>query len=782
MKQKTRSKVLPLPFGFHSFQVDAILDEFVALASGPGITYSWPPRVPVASTVLASVVEDDADFKFGPEYLAKQARNPVDFVGALHAVRARFQDSNPPVWLEIGPSQVCGAFVQETLSPPAGHVLSTLAGVNTSAWAAISECLAALYIHGCDPDWMLLHAPFERILRLLTLPSYAWDTKDFWIPYRERKLLPGGSAGDDGAGTGSTPGHLGRHQPIISTCAQYIVDKTKEKDGKTRVTVGASVTLPGFLAMIEGHRMQGVGLCPGSVFSEAAFVAAKCALEHCSGRKMDDSLKRFSLRSAHLRRPLTASLAGPEGELHVTAVVESESLVQVSFKALSRSSSSSSTSSSSSSAAAAAAAAPRSFDLGCCVVVVGNANLSDSDSDSDSFYIRARMLEVRRSCSSRLPASIFYALFSRAVQYASDNYRCVREVFVSDDFAEAVAEVVPVRDPAGVRLERFEQTADIEPGRSYFTYARVAERKADSAVCEVVVFDDADRLVMRTRRMRFHEVPNSVLQNLLPGGGGGGGGSRQDQSSLNSGGGKLKVQTSPARASPRAAASDEAATETKTELGIETRAKQPPAVFSVENQDALESDDCQQQPPGQVKSGLLPVILESIAEETGLDTAELTDDDAALADLGVDSIMAVEFCARVKEKSGYSLSPLFMLEHPTIGHLVRSFGAPQQPEQPEGRPKLEQEQDITVSPSADNIGASMTFEDTSVAERTPESSSSSSSPGSRSSKAVHRPARGGCTCPATAAAPSPPTSTCSGASSPCPSTGSTRPSCAAHPG
>ncbi|TID00251.1 Non-reducing polyketide synthase cla3 [Colletotrichum higginsianum] len=777
MKQKTRSKVLPLPFGFHSFQVDAILDEFVALASGPGITYSWPPRVPVASTVLASVVEDDADFKFGPEYLAKQARNPVDFVGALHAVRARFQDSNPPVWLEIGPSQVCGAFVQETLSPPAGHVLSTLAGVNTSAWAAISECLAALYIHGCDPDWMLLHAPFERILRLLTLPSYAWDTKDFWIPYRERKLLPGGSAGDDGAGTGSTPGHLGRHQPIISTCAQYIVDKTKEKDGKTRVTVGASVTLPGFLAMIEGHRMQGVGLCPGSVFAEAAFVAAKCALEHCSGRKMDDSLKRFSLRSAHLRRPLTASLAGPEGELHVTAVVESESLVQVSFKALSRSSSSSSTSSSSSSSAAAAAAAPRSFDLGCCVVVVGNANLSDSDSDSDSFYIRARMLEVRRSCSSRLPASIFYALFSRAVQYASDNYRCVREVFVSDDFAEAVAEVVPVRDPAGVRfvagspycgealahlagflvnchpsryfsesaqtptttttttgtsfimdsLERFEQTADIEPGRSYFTYARVAERKADSAVCEVVVFDDADRLVMRTRRMRFHEVPNSVLQNLLPGGGGGGGGSRQDQSSLNSGGGKLKVQTSPARASPRAAASDEAATETKTELGIETRAKQPPAVFSVENQDALESDDCQQQPPGQVKSGLLPVILESIAEETGLDTAELTDDDAALADLGVDSIMAVEVCARVKEKSGYSLSPLFMLEHPTIGHLVRSFGAPQQPEQPEGRPKLEQEQDITVSPSADNIGASMTFEDTSVAERTPESSSSSSS-------------------------------------------------------
>ncbi|KAI8163499.1 Non-reducing polyketide synthase hmp3 [Colletotrichum sp. SAR 10_70] len=742
MKQKTRSKVLPLPFGFHSFQVDAIIDDFMALASGPGITYSLPPKVPVTSTLLASTVDGDAavgSLKFGPEYLAKQARNPVDFVGALHAVKAKFKDSSP-VWLEIGPSQVCGAFVQETLSPPTGHVVSTLRGTGSSPWAGISECLASLYVNGCDPDWLLLHAPFEKNLQLLTLPSYSWDTKDFWIAYKENKLLDGSAAGDDGA-----PGHLARQQPIISTCAQYIVGKTKDKDGKTRVTVGASIAVPGLLAMMEGHRMQGVGLCPGSVFSEAAFVAAKCALEHHDGRKMDDNfniMERFSLQKANLRRPLTASIAGPDGELHATAVVASEGVIQVSFKALSGSSA-------------------RSFDLGRCEVIVRSGN--QPDADSDSFYIRARMLEVQRSCSSRLPASIFYALFSRAVQYASDNYRCIREAFVSDDFSEAVAEVVPVRDPADVTfvagspycgealahltgflvnchpsrfssqtgasssfimdsLERFEQMAKIEPGRSYWTYARVSERGSDSAVCEVVVFDDADKLVMRTWRMRFHEVPNAaLLQNLAPGADGR---QQQDQGrSVKIGGGAAKVVQTP----PPAENSDKMVTETEGE----TRAGQP-SVFR--DQDPRLDDGSSQQAPSQAKTGLLPVILDSIAEETGLDTTELTED-AALADLGVDSIMAVEICTRVKEKSDYPLSPLFMLEYPTIGHLVRSFGTtkpleqpakPKEEETPDEQEEEEEQQKATTTTPSVQTGDSTASGGTPVAERTPDSSSSSS--------------------------------------------------------
>lgn len=294
-------------------------------------------------------------------------------------------------------------------------------------------------------------------------------------------------------------------------------------------------------------------------------------------------------------------------------------------------------------------------------------------------------------------------VFSRAVQYGSDNYRCVREVFVSDDFSEAVAEVVPAVDPSDLRfvasspywdealahlagflvnchpgrfadaaqattsfimdsLERFEQTLGaIEPGKSYFTYARVLEKKADTAVCEVVVFDDKDRLVMRTWRMRFHEVPNSVLQGLLsrP--------SKQGQSNA-------VLLPVPESSSSLPSSSPELGM-LEVSSGTTSDAKVTEGETGAEQWVLLE-DEPEHKDADTLKApaGLLSVVLESIAEETGLsDTSELTED-VSLANLGVDSIMAVEICGRVKAKSGYQLSPTFILEHPTIGHFVRVLG------------------------------------------------------------------------------------------------------------
>lgn len=693
LKQRNiRTKLLPLPFGFHSSQVDSILDDFKAIASGAGITYSRP-RIPVASTLQGSIIDakTPAGQGFGPGYLAKQARNPVDFVGAVHAVqswaargKANGDQSESPVWLEIGPGQVCGSFVQDTISPPAGHVVSSLsAAPSKSAWAAISDCLASLYVHGSDPDWLLLHAPFEHNLRLVTLPSYSWDTKDFWITYRERQHSETHPAAS-GAGLKSA-------QPI-STCAQYVVEKAT-KNGKIHVTLGASLSHPAFLSLIQGHRMQDVSLCPGSVFCEAAFVAAKCALEH-SGRK-GVRVGEFSLHKAHLRRPLTISLVNTDGELCTTAVVESETLVLVSFKAVSRSGS-----------------PARSFDLGNCSIMVNKTSSSNQPGakvnrgleSSDSFYIRVRMHEVARTCKSRLQAGIFYSLFSRAVQYGSDNYRCVREAFVSDNFSEAVAEVVLAADPPDLHcvasspywgealahlagflvnchpdrfngaaqgttsfimdsLDRFEQNSGaIEPGRSYFTYARVLEKKADAALCEIVVFDDKDRLVMRSWGMRFHEVPNSVLKGLLP---------KTDQAHSDT----LLKQAAEPRAGLLLASPEPSVLKVpngKTSNFLETKKE-----IGAENPDLLASEPKQEESGSgvlQAPAGLLQIILESIAEETGLsDTNELTDD-SSLTDLGVDSIMAVEICARIKTKSGHQLSPSSILEHPTIGHLSRVFG------------------------------------------------------------------------------------------------------------
>ncbi|KAK7977951.1 beta-ketoacyl synthase domain-containing protein [Apiospora saccharicola] len=94
--KRIRATHLPVPFAFHSFQMDPILSDYKALASG--VTY-WPPRVPVASCLLGTLV--DGPDVFNQDYLAQQTRQKVDFIGALRAVQSKLHD---PVWLEIGPS------------------------------------------------------------------------------------------------------------------------------------------------------------------------------------------------------------------------------------------------------------------------------------------------------------------------------------------------------------------------------------------------------------------------------------------------------------------------------------------------------------------------------------------------------------------------------------------------------------------------------------------------------------------------------------------------------
>jgi acyl transferase domain-containing protein len=174
---KTRSTILSVPFAFHSSQMDAILHDYKALASS--VTY-LPPKIPVASTLLASLV--DGPDVFSEDYLVMQTRQAVDFCGGLNAVKSALKN---PFWLEIGPGPVCSSFVRATLSPPPAKINHTI-DANSSNWASISKSLAMAHTSGADVDWLALHAPYEGNLELLPLPTYAWDVKDYWITHTDK--------------------------------------------------------------------------------------------------------------------------------------------------------------------------------------------------------------------------------------------------------------------------------------------------------------------------------------------------------------------------------------------------------------------------------------------------------------------------------------------------------------------------------------------------------------------------------------------------------------------
>ena len=608
----SRPTKLPARYGFHSFQMDPMLDDYITLAGG--VTYSVP-KIPVASTLLASIVETSG--VFNGLYLGRQTRQGVNFVGALNAVKDKLGD---PVWLEIGPSQVCSSFIRATLSPSSGKIMSTLEA-RTNAWVSISKCLSGAYKDGIAVDWLAHHAPFTGSLKLLTPPSYAWDLKDFWIVYTESKQemwIP-------------APTHA--FETKISTCAQYVVQESSSP--KIQVTLGASTADPDFIALIDGHRMRGVSICPGSVFCEAGLAAAKYALRY-SGRT-DAASAKLALRDIRLKRPLTKNLVGSEGKLLTTVVTEKSGgdRIQVSWQTSSEQS---------------------SYDLGSCTVTVSDVDSLQFDWDRISYFVNARMNEltedVKDGKGHRMLPGVLYALFSNTVEY-DPMFKCIKEAFISGNFEEAAAEVVLQNDPAGTQFvaspywgeslvqlagflvnanpdrpaakttfmmdsfNSFEQTVDLESGHAYFAYVRVSQRERDTTSCDVYVFD-SEKLVMQCSGLRFHEVSNDILDRLLG-------------KSPSHSGHVLQAQEKARRASI-------SGTEYSSKAHKQVRLESKPSPGSLseaqkEVSKVSETTESEIEEKSASETRVFDIILESIAKGTGIEVSDFTDD-TGLAELG----------------------------------------------------------------------------------------------------------------------------------------------------
>ncbi|EFQ36633.1 beta-ketoacyl synthase domain-containing protein [Colletotrichum graminicola M1.001] len=105
--------------------------------------------------------------------------------------------------------------------------------------------------------------------------------------------------------------------------------------------------------------------------------------------------------------------------------------------------------------------------------------------------------------------------------------------------------------------------------------------------------------------------------------------------------------------------------------------------------------------------GLLGVLLSTIAAETGAEVSDIEDDFTALADLGVDSIMAMQIAANVRDQTGIDIHPSTLVENPTIGDLRRTFGQHHEQQQPQVA-ESGSEAAAALSSEASSINASIT--------------------------------------------------------------------------
>ncbi|CAN8099864.1 unnamed protein product [Discula destructiva] len=636
-----RSTQLTVPYGFHSVQVDPVLDDFAAIARG--VIYS-APKVPIVSTLAAEVV--DKPGMIAEVYLMQQTREKVNFAGALKAAADRFKN---PVFLEVGPSRVLGSFAQATLDVPTERIASTLENAKETAWSGVSKSLATLYKAGIEIDWIAVHEPSvsrSQLKHISTLPAYNWDVKDYWIKWTEPREAPVAAPAVAAAPVAAAPAAV-MERPI-SAVLHYVVKKTLNP--KVEVTFKSSAADPALKAAILGHRLRDVPVCPGGVFCEMGLEAAQHTLAALGKKNVD-----LVLLTPAFNRPFSMPSGESKAEILTTITMPTEKTLTATFKVSS---------------------GPASYDLGSCRFAVVDNKKLQADWDKTAYFVHARMADVIKAAKEgdghRFKPSIFYSLFSNTVKYAG-SYMGLQEAYISSDFKEAVAEVVLQQDPSDpstksspywsdslVHLAGFvanvnpsrpegkmfmmggfdksEQTAELAAGRKYHSYVRVTKNEGDAFVCDVFVFDvlSGNRLVMQCSNLKFHEVEYATLERAI---------------------GKVTA----AAAAPAAKAAAAKAVTPKA-AAPKAAALAPAKKEKVVTPKALAGKEV----------SVLDTLLAAIASETGTPIEDLTDD-AVLGEIGIDSIMAIQISASVKGATGYDISATWGLEFPTIGALREEF-------------------------------------------------------------------------------------------------------------
>lgn len=249
-----RCMTLDVAFAFHSGQTDPILDEFEEIAKS-GVLFK-APNLPVISPLLSKVIFDDRTMN--ARYVRQATREPVRFLSALESAQKISTIGERTVWVEIGPHPVCTDCVKATLPFTNLAVPSLRRGEDS--WKTIAQSLAALHCAGVEVSWNDFHRPFERGLRLLDLPTYSWNERNYWIQYNGDWALSKGNNFYD-VQKGVAKAHVApapKSSLKTSTVQQIVEESFHESTGK--VVMQSDLMQPDFLTAAHGHSMNGCGV------------------------------------------------------------------------------------------------------------------------------------------------------------------------------------------------------------------------------------------------------------------------------------------------------------------------------------------------------------------------------------------------------------------------------------------------------------------------------------------------------------------------------------------
>lgn len=638
---------LNVSYAFHSSQVDCFLESF--RKSAGAATYH-APKLPVISSLRGDIINQGGIF--GPEYLEQHCREPVNFLGALEAAKRSGVVDKKTVWLEIGPHPVCSELIKSSSGPSILTVPSLRRGEDPLK--TIPESLCALHCAGVTPDWPAYHRPYESSATVLTLPSYSFDEKVYWLDYTNDWCLTKGES------MHSTPKI---EKPRLSTTSIHRVLEESVQNDEATLVAESDFADPQLHQIVSGHLVNGSGLVPSSLYADMALTLAEYGWKLL---RPDMNNVGMNVTSMAVPAPcIVKNISKPERQIIRIEAVISPVRHQATIKISSP-----------------AANGVNNTCHATCTVKYESESTWVSQWQRNAFLIQSRMellwKKMEAGEAHRILRNMAYKLFSATVEYSS-KFRGMKQVILDSAQHEATSVVKFQTDPrdgsffiapyhidsvahlsgfimnasdgAGAQNDayishgwesmRFAKRLDSD--RVYHSYVKMQPCGKDMMAGDVYVFEDGD-IVGEVGGLKFQRIPRKLLNTFLP----------------------------PAKA---ASSSSSRRTGEDTRAQVIKKSTAPVKSPQTRKQTRKQPEKVSIKIKKQVKSAaseLTVKALDIMAAEIGVDPSELADN-IRITDLGVDSLMSLTVSGRFREELDQEIEASFFTDYPTIRDIKTFF-------------------------------------------------------------------------------------------------------------
>lgn len=645
---------LNVPFAFHSAQVEPILEKFKATAAP--VVFN-KPEIPVLSPLTGEVIREAGII--GPDYLARHARETVNFWSALSTGKEEKAFDDKTAWLEIGAHPVCSGMVKSSL----GGTPCTAGSLrrNEDPWKTLATSISTLYLAGVAFDFNEYHRLYNDAHELLALPTYSFDDKKYWLEYHNNWTLTKGEA-PVVAAPKMIEAPVEVKSKLSTTSCQKIVREELHANSGT-VVVQSDLSDPKLRATISGHQVNGTPLCPSSLYADQAMTIADYLYKQLRPNLPTPGLNVCAMEVPKTLIPQYPPPAGGQHlQIEATADLETNR-VELKFRTVP--------------ADGSKILAEHAF---------GTVKYEDMDTWKEEWARTQFMVQtqvdllkqkLQTGAAHKVLRGMAYKLFKALVTYA-DNYRGMEEVILDGKQTEATASVQFQTTPADgeflcspywidslCHLSGFIVNASehvdsdnsvyishgwgsikfakqLSPEKKYRSYVRMQPAPGNISVGDVYIFE-GEEIIGLVTGLKFQNIPRRALNIMLP-----------------PAGGAAKAAPATAKATP---AKSVAQAPVKSVAAPVKAAK--PAVKASKPAKPVRAA---KQPTSSITSRVMKII----AEETDVDASELVDE-AAFENLGVDSLMSLTISAKFREDLDLEISSTLFTDYPTVGEMKKFF-------------------------------------------------------------------------------------------------------------